>query len=81
MSNSRKKRSTKRLSSVHVWAHKRPWRISYRNKKGERVVKVVNNGTRKDSLLKKIEKDDLHIYGINNLTDNQIKLYERKQLL
>lgn len=81
MSNTRKKR----MSKIHILAHKRPCRVTYRNKNGEKIVKIFKNGTKKNTLLKQIEKnkekDNLHIYGINNLTDNQIKFYERKGLL
>jgi hypothetical protein len=79
------KTSKKRMSKIHIWAHKRPWRVTYRNKNGEKIVNIFKNGTKKDILLKQIakdkEKDNLHIYGINNLTDRQITFYERKGLL
>jgi len=71
------KKSTKRVSRTHLWAHKRPWRVTYRNKDGEKVVNILKNGAKKNSLLKKIEKNNYYIYGINNLTDNQIEFYKR----
>jgi trehalose-6-phosphatase len=77
MSNTRKKR----VSLAQTWAHKRPWKVTYRNKNGKKTINVLKNGTKKNKLLKQIEKDNLHIYGINNLTDNQIKFYKRKDLL
>lgn len=75
------KTAKKRMSKNMLWAYKRPWRVSYRNKNGERVMDILKNGKEKDKLLKKIEKDKLHIYGINNLTDKQIELYTKKGLL
>lgn len=77
MSNTRKKR----VSHVYLRAHKRPWKVTYRNRNGEKTIKILKNGTRKNKLLKQIAKDNLHIYGINNLTDNQIHFYKRKDLL
>ena len=77
MSNTRKKR----VSRMHLQAHKRPWKVTYRNKNGDKTVNILKNGTKKNKLLKQIKKDNLHIYGINNLTDNQIKFYKRKDLL
>jgi len=71
----------KRMSKIMLWAYKRPWRVSYRNKNGENIVDILKNGKEKDKLLKKIEKDKLHIYGINNLTDKQIELYTKRGLL
>ena len=68
----------KRQSAVHLLAHKRPWRVTYRNKMGEKIVKILKNGTKKNRLLKQIEKNDLHIYGINNLTDRQIEFYKKR---
>ena len=68
-------------SRVHEWAHKRPWKVTYRSKNGEKTVKILKNGTEKNNFLKKIGKDNLHIYGINNLTDTQIEFYKRKGLL
>jgi hypothetical protein len=68
-------------SNVHEWAHKRPWKVTYRSKNGEKTVKILKNGREKNDFLKKIGKDNLHIYGINNLTDTQIEFYKRKGLL
>jgi hypothetical protein len=75
------KTAKKRMSKIMLWAYKRPWRVSYRNKNGENIVDILKNGKEKDKLLKKIEKDKLHIYGINNLTDKQIELYKKRGLL
>jgi len=75
------KTAKKRMSKIMLWAYKRPWRVSYRNKNGEKIVDILKNGKEKDKLLKKIEKDKLHIYGINNLTDKQIELYKKRGLL
>lgn len=75
------KTSKKRMNKVHIWAHKRPWRVTYRNKDGERTTNILKNGTEKNKLIKQIEKDNLHIYGINNLTDKQIQIYASKGLL
>jgi len=75
------KTSKKRMSNIMLWAYKRPWKVTYRNKNDERVVNIVKNGKEKDKLLHKIEKDKLHIYGINNLTDKQIEVYKNKGLL
>jgi hypothetical protein len=70
--------SKKRMSKIHLWAHKRPWRVTYRNKNGEKIVNILKNGTKKNNLLKQIEKDNLYIYGINNLSDRQIVIYKNK---
>jgi len=78
---SRKRNSKKRMSKLHIWAHRRPWRVIYRNKDGERTTNILKNGIDKNKLIKMIEKDNLHIYGINNLTDKQIQIYESKGLL
>jgi len=51
--------SKKRMSKIHLWAHKRPWRVTYRNKNGEKIVNILKNGTKKNNLLKQIEKDNL----------------------
>jgi hypothetical protein len=75
------KTSKKKGSKVHEWAHKRPWKITYRSKNGEKTIKILKNGAEKNAFLKKIEKYSLHIYGVNNLTDNQIEFYKRKGLL
>jgi hypothetical protein len=50
-------------------AHKRPWRITYRNKHGNRSTSILPNGTAKNRLLRQLHRDNLHVYGINNLTD------------
>ncbi len=55
-----------------IWADKRPCRVTYRNKNGERTRKILKNGTKKDKLLKQIDTENLRVYGINNLTDHQI---------
>jgi hypothetical protein len=70
------KTSKKRMSKLNLWSHKRPWKVTYRDKNGEKIVKILKNGTKKNTLLKQIEKDNLHIYGINNLTDRQILIYK-----
>jgi len=75
------KTAKKRMSKIMLWAYKRPWKVTYRNKNGERIVNIVKNGKEKDKLLKKIEKDKLRVYGINNLTDKQIEVYKNKGLL
>ena len=75
------KTSKKRVSDLYLFAHKRPWRVIYRNKNGEKTINILKNGTEKNNFLKKIKKDNLHIYGINNLTDKQIEIYKSKRLL
>ncbi len=67
----------KRMSNGMKWAMKRPWRVTYRNRLGNRSRKILKNGTEKDELLKKLDKQGSRIYGINNLTDKQIEYYER----
>jgi len=67
------------MSKIMLWAYKRPWKVTYRNKNGERAINIVKNGKKKDDLVKKLEKDNLYIYGINNLTDRQIEIYTKKQ--
>ena len=47
-------------------------------KNGEKTVNILKNGTKKNNLVKQIKKDNLHIYGINNLTDRQIAVYKNK---
>ena len=37
------KSSKKRMSKIHLSAHKRPWKVTYRNKNGEKIVKVLKN--------------------------------------
>ncbi len=76
-----KTRKIKRMSNGMLWAHKRPWKVTYRNKNHEKVTKILKNGTKKNKLLKQIDKDNLFIYGINNLTDHQIAYYTRNGLL
>jgi hypothetical protein len=71
----------KRMSKLNLWSHKRPWKVTYRNKNDEKIINILKNGTEKNNLLKKIEKDKLHIYGINNLTDKQIEIYKNKGFL
>jgi hypothetical protein len=58
-------------------AMKRPWRITYRNRLGNRTRRILKNGEEKDKLLYKLDKQGSRIYGINNLTDRQIQYYER----
>ena len=65
------------MSNGMKLAMKRPWRITYRNRLGNRSRKILKNGTEKDKLLKKIHKRGLHVYGVNNLTDKQIEYYEQ----
>jgi len=65
------------MSNRMKWAMKRPWRITYRNRLGNRSRKILKNGTEKDKLLKKIHKQGLYVYGVNNLTDKQIEYYEQ----
>ena len=60
-----------------AYSHKRPWKVTYRNKNGEKIVKILKNGTKKNSLIKQIKKNNLYIYGINNLTDRQILIYKK----
>jgi hypothetical protein len=67
----------RRISNGMKLARKRPWRITYRNRLGNRSQKILKNGAEKDKLLKKIHKQELHVYGVNNLTDKQIQYYER----
>jgi len=78
---SKKATKGKNKSQRKLDTHKRPWRVTYRNKNGEKTVKILKNGAKKDALLKQIEKNDFYIYGVNNLTDHQIQYYERKGLL
>ena len=75
------KTSKKIMRKRQLWAHKRPWKVTYRNKNGEKTMKILKNGTKKNVLLKKIYKDILRVYGINNLTDNQIEYYKRNGAL
>lgn len=79
--NTHNKTSKKKMSKGMLLAYERPWKVTYRNKNGERIVDILKNGKEKDKLLKKIENDDLYIYGINNLTDRQITIYKNKGLL
>jgi hypothetical protein len=74
MANKTRKR---RMSNGMKWAMKRPWRITYRSTSKKRMRQIVKNGAEKDKLLKKIHKQGLHVYGVNNLTDKQIQYYER----
>ncbi len=67
----------KRMSNGMKRAMKRPWRVTYRNRLGNRSRKILKNGAEKDELLKKLDKQGSRIYGINNLTDKQIEYYER----
>jgi len=71
----------KRVSNLYLLAHKRPWRVIYRNTNGKKIINILKNGTEKNNFLKKIRKDNLHIYGINNLTDKQIEIYKSKGML
>ena len=75
------KSSKKRISKLYLLTHKRPWRVSYRNKNGKKTRNIFKNGTEKNNFLKKIKNDNLHIYGVNNLTDKQIEIYKSKGLL
>jgi hypothetical protein len=75
------KTSKKRMSNGMKRAMKRPWRITYRNRHGNRTQRILKNGDEKDNLLKKLDKHGLRTYGINNLTDGQIQYYERVGLL
>ncbi len=67
----------KRMSNGMKRAMKRPWRVTYRNRLGNRSRRILKNGEEKDKLLNKLYKQGLRIYGINNLTDRQIQYYER----
>jgi hypothetical protein len=71
----------KRMGKGMLWAHKRPWRVTYRSNNGERTRQILKNGTMKDKLLKQIDNEKLRVYGINNLTDHQIAYYTRNGLL
>jgi hypothetical protein len=71
----------KRMSNGMKWAMKRPWRVTYRNRLGNETRKILKNGAEKDKLLKKIHKQGLHVYGVNNLTDKQIEYYENNGFL
>ena len=64
----------KRMSNGMKRAMKRPWRITYRNRLGNRTQRILKNGDEKDNLLKKLDKHGLRIYGINNLTDNKYNI-------
>ena len=70
-------RTMKRISTGMKWAMKRPWKVSYRNMRGNQTRKILKNGTEKDKLLRKLDKRGSHVYGINNLTDRQIQYYGR----
>jgi hypothetical protein len=74
-------KTKKRVSKSHIFADKRPWRVTYRNINLEKTVNIFKNGKEKDNFLKKIEKDNLYIYGINNLTDKQVEYYKKQGLL
>ncbi len=69
----KRKNGTKR----YLWAHKRPWLVSYRNEHGEKITVILSNGTKKDKLLKEIWINKFYVYGVSNLTDGQIAYYER----
>ena len=75
MSNNKTRK--KRMSNGMKRAMKRPWRITYRNRLGNRTRRILKNGEEKDKLLYKLDKQGSRIYGINNLTDRQIQYYER----
>ena len=80
MSTTRKRRSfrkRKTLRKRYLWAHKRPWLVSYRNEDGEKITVILPNGTKKDKLLKEILIKKFYVYGVSNLTDGQIAYYER----
>jgi hypothetical protein len=70
-----------RKRRAYEWAMKRPWRVTYRNRNGNKTQQILKTGRHKDSLLKKLDKKCTYIYGVNNLTDTQIKYYERQGLL
>ena len=75
MSNNKTRK--KRMSNGMKRAMKRPWRVTYRNRLGNRTRRILKNGAEKDKLLNKLYKQGLRTYGINNLTDKQIEYYER----
>jgi hypothetical protein len=75
MSNNKTKK--RRMSNGMKLAMKRQWRVTYRNRHGNRTRKILKNGAEKDELLKKIDKLGMRVYGINNLTGRQIQYYER----
>ena len=75
MSNNKTRK--KRMSNGMKRAMKRPWRVTYRNRLGNRTRRILKNGEEKDKLLNKLYKQGLRTYGINNLTDKQIEYYER----
>ena len=80
MSTTRKQRgSRKRKNGTkrYLWAHKRPWLVSYRNERGEKITVILPNGTKKDNLLKEIRINKFYVYGVSNLTDGQIAYFER----
>jgi hypothetical protein len=62
-----------RKRRVYKWAMKRPWRVTYRNRNGNKTRQILKTGRHKDILLKQLDKQGTYIYGINNLTDMQIK--------
>ncbi len=77
----RTKKRCRRMSRGYALAMKGPWKVTYRNKNFERTTAILKDGIEKDTLLNQLHKYGLYIYGINNLTDYQIKYYERVGLL
>ncbi len=80
MSTTRKHRGSRKRNNGtkrYLWAHKRPWLVSYRNEHGEKITVILTNGTKKDKLLKEIWIKKFYVYGVSNLTDGQIAYYER----
>ncbi len=80
MSTTRKRRSSRRRKNGtkrYLWAHKRPWLVSYRNEHGEKITVILPDGTKKDILLKMVHAKKFYVYGVSNLTDGQIAYYER----
>jgi hypothetical protein len=80
MSTTRKRRSfrkRKTLRKRYLWAHKRPWLVSYRDNNREKITVILPNGTMKNKLLREVDANNFYVYGISNLTDGQIAYYER----
>lgn len=71
----------KRMSNGMKMAMTRPWRITYRTTNKRRTQQIVPDGLEKDKLLKKLDTQGLHVYGINNLTDKQIEYYRNNGFL
>ena len=45
------KTAKKRISPLYLSSHKRPWKVTYRNKNGEKTRNILKNGTEKNTFL------------------------------